>query len=64
MQQQVKYTLVGNNKIIEYPDKILFIKEKTSYNIEDVYKYLDDHLVDNYLRPIEITNSELILVTY
>ena len=60
MQQQVKYTLVGNNKIIEYPDKILFIKERTSYNIEDVYKYLDDHLVDNYLRPIEITNSELI----
>ena len=60
MQQQVKYTLVGNNKIIEYPDKILFIKKRTSYNIEDVYKYLDDHLVDNYLRPIEITNSELI----
>ena len=30
MQQQVKYTLVGNNKIIEYPDKILFIKKRTS----------------------------------
>ena len=39
---------------------MLFIKKRTSYNIEDVYKYLDDHLVDNYLRPIEITNSELI----
>ena len=37
MQQQVKYTLVGNNKIIEYPDKILFIKKRTSYNIEDVF---------------------------
>lgn len=60
MQPKTKITLVGNNKIVNYNDKTLFIKKRTSYNIEDIYKYLDDHLVDNYLKPIEITNKELI----
>ena len=57
MQPKTKITLVGNNKIVNYNDKTLFIKKRTSYNIEDIYKYLDDHLVDNYLKPIEITNK-------
>lgn len=60
MSVPIKYTLVDNNKIITYPDKTIFIKMRSSYNIEEVYKYLDDHAVNNYLKPIEVTDKELI----
>lgn len=60
MSVPIKYTLVDNNKIITYPDKTIFIKMRSSYNIEEVYKYLDDHAVNNYLKPVEVTDKELI----
>lgn len=60
MSVPIKYTLVDNNKIITYPDKTIFIKKRSSYNIEEVYKYLDDHAVSNYLKPVELTDKELI----
>lgn len=60
MSVPIKYTLVDNNKIITYPDKTIFIKKQSSYNIEEVYKYLDDHAVNNYLKPVEVTDRELI----
>lgn len=60
MSVPIKYTLVDNNKIITYPDKTIFIKMRSSYNIEEVYKYLDDHAVSNYLKPVEVTDKELI----
>lgn len=60
MSVPIKYTLVDNNKIITYPDKTSFIKKRSSYNIEEVYKYLDDHAVSNYLKPVEVTDKELI----
>ena len=60
MSVPIKYTLVDNNKIITYPDKTIFIKMRSSYNIEEVYKYLDDHAVSNYLKPVEVTDRELI----
>lgn len=60
MSVPIKYTLVDNNKIITYPDKTIFIKKRSSYNIEEVYKYLDDHAVSNYLKPVEVTDKELI----
>ncbi len=60
MSVPIKYTLVDNNKIITYPDKTIFIKMRSSYNIEEVYKYLDDHAVNNYLKPVEVTDRELI----
>lgn len=60
MSVPIKYTLVDNNKIITYPDKTIFIKKRSSYNIEEVYKYLDDHAVNNYLKPVEVTDKELI----
>ena len=31
MQPKTKITLVGNNKIVNYNDKTLFIKKRTSY---------------------------------
>lgn len=60
MSVPIKYTLVDNNKIITYPDKTIFIKMRSSYNVEEVYKYLDDHAVNNYLKPVEVTDRELI----
>lgn len=60
MSVPIKYTLVDNNKIITYPDKTIFIKMRSSYNIEEVYKYLADHAVNNYLKPVEVTDRELI----
>lgn len=60
MPVPIKYTLIDNNKIITYPDRAIFIKPRSSYNIEEVYKYLDDHAVNNYLKPAEVTDKELI----
>ena len=64
MSVPIKYTLVDNNKIITYPDKTIFIKKRSSYNIEEVYKYLDDHAVNNYLKPVEVTDKELIFLYF
>lgn len=56
----VKYTYLKNNKVLSYLDgsKVL-IKRKKRYDLEEVYNYLDSHNVNNYLKPIKITNQEL-----
>ena len=55
-----KYTIKKKNKIIEYEDAIVFIKEKKRYDIQDVYCYLEDHNVNNYLKPLKIREKDII----
>ena len=55
-----KYSYLNNIKIIEYLDnKKIVIKNKKRYDMEDVYKYLDDHNFFNYLKPQKITTDKL-----
>lgn len=54
-----KYTYLKNVKVINKKDEKILIKRKKKYNIKEIYKYLDDHNVINYLKPIKITSKEL-----
>ena len=55
-----KYTLISDNKIIKTEEGTFFIKPKKRYDIEQVYKYLSDHYVTNYLRPFQIREDKII----
>lgn len=54
-----KYTYLKDIKIIDYNDDKILIKRKKRYDIDKIYKYLDDHNVNNYLPPLKITDKEL-----
>ena len=54
-----KYTYLKDIKVIDYDDDRILIKRKKKYDIDKIYKYLDDHNVNNYLKPFEITDREL-----
>lgn len=56
----VKYTYLKNNKLLDFNDgsKVL-IKPKKRYDLEEVYNYLDSHNVNNYLKPLKITDKEI-----
>lgn len=55
-----RYGYLKGLKLLDYDNcnKVL-IKKRKQYNIEDIYCYLDDHNINNYLRPFKITNEEL-----
>ena len=60
MSKIVKYEYLHNNKIIFYDDnKKIFIKNKKRYDLDKVYTYLDNHGIDNYLKPLRITDREI-----
>ena len=60
MSKIVKYEYLHNNKIILYDDnKKIFIKNKKRYDLDKVYTYLDNHGIDNYLKPLRITDREI-----
>ncbi len=56
----IKYAYLKNNKLLSFDDgsKVL-IKPKKRYDIEEVYNYLDSHSVNNYLKPLKVTNKEI-----
>ena len=54
-----KYTYLKDIKVIDYDEDRILIKRKKKYDIDKIYKYLDDHNVNNYLKPFEITDREL-----
>lgn len=54
-----KFTYLKNVKVIDQQDHKILIKNKKKYDIEKIYKYLDDHNINNYLRPFKITDKDL-----
>ena len=54
-----KYSYIRDIKVIDYDKDKVLIKRKKKYDIDKIYKYLDDHNINNYLRPFKITDKEL-----
>ena len=54
-----KYTYLKDIKVIDYDDDKVLIKRKKRYDIDKIYKYLDDHNIKNYLKPFKITDKNL-----
>ena len=54
-----KYTYLKDIKVIDYDKMRVLIKKKKKYDIDKIYKYLDDHNINNYLRPFKITDKDL-----
>ncbi len=54
-----KYTYLKDIKVIDYDDDKVLIKRKKRYDIDKIYKYLDDHNINNYLKPFKITDKNL-----
>ena len=54
-----KYTYLKDIKIIDYDSDKVLIKKKKKYDIDKVYKYLDDHNINNYLKPFKVTDRNL-----
>ena len=54
-----KYTYLKDIRVLSFDDEKVLIKRKKKYNIEKIYKYLDDHNVNSYLRPFKVTEEEL-----
>ena len=54
-----KYSYLKNVKVIEKDNEKILIKRKKKYDIDKIYKYLDDHNFGYYLKPYKITTSEL-----
>jgi hypothetical protein len=54
-----KYTYLKDIKIIDSDGDKVLIKRKKRYDIDKIYKYLDDHNINNYLKPFKITDKEL-----
>ena len=54
-----RYTYIKDIKIIDYDKRKVLIKKKKKYDIDKIYKYLDDHNINNYLKPYKITDKEL-----
>ena len=49
-----KYTYLKDIKVIDTSDEKILIKKKKRYDIDKIYKYLDDHNISNYLKPFKI----------
>ena len=54
-----KYTLINNIKVLSYDDEKILIKDKKKYDLEKIYKYLNDHNFNNYLKPFKMTDRKL-----
>lgn len=54
-----KYTYLKDIRVLSFDDEKVLIKRKKKYDIEKIYKYLDDHNVTSYLRPFKVTEEEL-----
>ena len=55
-----QYEYLKSLKILTYDnDEKILIKKRKQYNLEEIYKYLDDHNITNYLKPFKITSKEL-----
>ena len=54
-----KYTYLKDIKVIDTSDEKILIKKKKRYDIDKIYKYLDDHNISNYLKPFKITDKNL-----
>ncbi len=54
-----KYTYLKNIKVLTYNDEKVLIKRKKKYDLEKIYKYLDDHNITNYLKPFKMTDKNL-----
>lgn len=54
-----KYTYLKDIKVIDTSDEKILIKKKKRYDIDKIYKYLDDHNISNYLKPFKITDKDL-----
>ncbi len=54
-----KYSYLKDVKVIDYGNEKVLIKRKKKYDIDKIYKYLDDHNINNYLRPFKITDKDL-----
>ena len=55
-----QYGYLKSLKILTYDnDEKILIKKRKQYNLEEIYKYLDDHNITNYLKPFKITSKEL-----
>lgn len=55
-----KYSYIGNLKLLQTEDSQILIKPKKRYDMETVYKYLEDHHAPLYLKPLEIREEELL----
>ncbi len=55
-----KYSYIGNLRLLQSSNQKVLIKQKVKYNLEEIYQYLDDHHVSNYLRPLGIEKNEVI----
>ena len=54
-----RYTYLKDIKVIDYDKRKVLIKKRKKYDIDKIYKYLDDHNINNYLRPFKITDKDL-----
>lgn len=54
-----KYTYLKDIRVLSYENEKILIKRKKKYDIEKIYKYLDDHNVNSYLRPFKVTEDNL-----
>ena len=54
-----KYTYLKDVKVLSYENEKILIKRKKKYDIDKIYKYLDDHNVNSYLRPFKVTEDNL-----
>ncbi len=58
--QVEKYSYIKNLRFLQLRDQKVVIKPKKKYNLELIYHYLDDHHVNNYLKPLQMTKEYLI----
>lgn len=54
-----KYSYLKDIKILSYGNEKILIKRKKKYDILKIYKYLDDHNVNSYLRPFKVGEDNL-----
>ncbi len=55
-----KYTYKKDLVYLNVDGENIIIKPKKCYNLDKIYKYLDDHDINSYLRPIEINDHQVI----
>ena len=55
-----KYTYKKDLIYLNVDGENIIIKPKKCYNLDKIYKYLDDHDINSYLRPIEINDHQVI----
>lgn len=55
-----KYSYRKDLKLLDVGDQQLLVKPKKRYDLEAVYRYLEDHHVTNYLPPLQMTDKEVL----